>query len=81
MEPEIREFFKRLVTSISLLVIWMMINVTIGIKYNYAFYDDNMRWYNIVFYAWLAISFIALIWAYKKIWQKPIENLNDQHNA
>ncbi len=81
MEPGIREFFKRLVTSISLLVLWMIINVTIGIKYNLGFYDDAIQWYNIVFYVWLAISFSALMWAYKKIWRKPIDNLNDQHNT
>ena len=81
MEPGIREFFKRLVTSISLLILWMIINVTFGIKFNYAFYDDTMRWYNIIFYIWLVISFVLLMWAYKKIWQKRIENLNDQHNA
>ena len=38
MEPGIREFFKRLVTSISLLVLWMMINMVLGIKYNLGFF-------------------------------------------
>ena len=77
MEPGIREFFKRLVTTISLLILWMMINVTIGIKYNYAFYDESIRWYNIVFYLWLIVSFVVLIWFYFKLWSKPIENLHD----
>ncbi len=77
MEPEIREFFKRLVTTISLLILWMAVNVTIGIKYNYAFFEDSVHWYNIVFYIWLIATFVALIWFYKKLWEKPIENLND----
>lgn len=77
MEPEIREFFKRLVTTISLLALWMAVNVTIGIKYNYAFFEDSIHWYNIVFYIWLIATFVALIWFYKKLWEKPIENLND----
>lgn len=78
MEPGIREFFKRLVMSISLLILWMAINLVIGIKYNYAFYDDSMHWYNIIFYIWLVLSFILLMWIYKKIWEKPIENLHDR---
>lgn len=81
MEPGIREFFKRLVSSISLLVLWMMLNMVFGIKYNLGFFDEEIHWYNIVFYIWLVASFIVLIWAFKKIWEKPIENLNDQDNA
>lgn len=77
MEPGIKEFFKRLVTTISLLLLWMIINVTIGIKYNYAFFQEHIRWYNIVFYIWMIASFAALIRFYKKLWEKPIEDLND----
>ena len=77
MEPGIREFFKRIVATVSLLILWMMINVTIGIKYNLAFFDTSIQWYNIVFYIWLIASFAALIWLCFKIWQKPIEDLND----
>jgi hypothetical protein len=77
MEPGIKEFFKRIVTTVSLLILWMMINVTIGIKYNYAFFDTSIRWYNIVFYIWFIASFAAFILLCFKIWRKPIENLND----
>ena len=77
MEPGIREFFKRLVTTISLLILWMAVNTTIGIKYNFAFFEDKIHWYNYVFYVWLVVTFVALIWFYKKLWEKPIENLHD----
>ncbi len=77
MEPGIREFFKRIVTTISLLILWLMINVTLGIKYNYAFFETSIRWFNIVFYIWLIASFTAFIWGCIKIWQKPIEDLHN----
>jgi hypothetical protein len=77
MEPGIREFFKRIVTTLSLLILWMMINLTIGIKYNCAFFETKIHWYNIVFYVWLITSFIALTWFCIKIWKKPIEDLHD----
>ncbi len=77
MEPGIREFFKRIVTSLSLLILWMVINMTIGIKYNCAFFETNISWYNIVFYVWLVASLIVLIWLCIKIWKKPIEDLID----
>jgi len=77
MEPSIREFFKRLVTTISLLVLWMSVNIAIGIRYNYAFFEDKIQWSNIVFYVWVLVSLFALIWFYVSIWKKPIEHLND----
>ena len=77
MEPGIREFFKRIVTSLSLLILWMIINLTFGIKYSYAFFETKIYWYNIVFYVWLVLSTVAFIWVCIKTWKKPIENLND----
>lgn len=77
MEPGIREFFRRIVATISLLILWMIINLTLGIKYELAFIEDKVRWYNILFYCWFVISLAALIWICIKIWQKPIENLKD----
>ena len=77
MEPGIKEFFKRLVTTISFLVLWMAINIAIGIKFGYGFFEDSIHWYNIVFYVWVIVSLAALIWFYTRLWKKPIENLND----
>lgn len=77
MEPGIREFFKRIVTTLSLLILWMMINLTLGIKYGYAFFETKVHWYNIIFYVWFTASMVALFWICIRIWKKPIENLND----
>ncbi|MBV9962508.1 MAG: hypothetical protein JO072_09705 [Parafilimonas sp.] len=77
MEPGIREFFRRLSTTIGLVIIWMAINMTIGIKYGFAFYENEIHWYNIVFYIWAIASFIVLVIFFIKMWKKPIERLND----
>lgn len=76
MEPGIKEFFRRLALSISLFVLWMMINMTFGIKLGYAFFD-TLHWSNIIFYAWVIVSFIAMIMFNIKLWKKPIEHLDD----
>ena len=78
MEPAIREFFRRLSLSIGLGIIWMGINITIGIKFGFAFFEGNIHWGNIVFYIWLAASFGALVFLIAKIWKKPIEDLEDR---
>ena len=77
MEPGIKEFFKRLTTSISLFILWMAVNMTVGIKYGFAFFEDHIQTANIIFYVWLIVSFSALILFYIQLWKKPIEHLND----
>jgi len=77
MEPEIKEFFRRLSVCLGLFIIWMAINTTVGIKYGYAFFEDKVHWYNIVFYIWAIVSLAALIFIFIKIWKKPIEHLDD----
>ena len=81
MEPEIREFFRRLSTSIGLFIIWMVINMVIGIKLGCAFFNDKIYWYNILFYTWAVLSFAGLIFFLIKMWKKPIEHLNDWINV
>jgi len=76
MEPGIKEFFKRLALSISLFVLWMMINMTFGIKLGYAFFD-SLGAGNLIFYIWMILSFAVLIMFYIRLWKKPIEHLDD----
>ncbi len=73
MEPEIRAFLQRIALTILGLLLWMSINSTIGIMYNYAFFEGRISIGNIIFYVWLVVSFIALIWFYSKLWKKPPE--------
>jgi len=77
MEPGIKEFFKRLTLSIGLCIVWMTINLIIGVKLGYFFFEDKIRFSNVAFYIWLVVSFTGVIFLYIKIWKKPIENLND----
>ncbi|MGN6211006.1 hypothetical protein [Parafilimonas sp.] len=77
MEPGIKEFFKRLAASMAVFILWIAINMTIGIKYEYALFSNGIGVGNIIFYVWLILSFIALVIFYIKLWKKPIENLHD----
>jgi len=77
MEPGIKEFFRRLSLSIGLCIFWMAINMTIGVKYDYAFFEDGIHLGNVLFYIWVIASFTGLILMYIKIWKKPIEHLDD----
>lgn len=73
MEPEVVEFLKRISTSIFVGLLWMGINSTFGIMYDYAFVHDTITLGNILFYIWFIISLPVLLWFYVHLWKKPAE--------
>ena len=70
MEPEVRDFLAKIATSISMVLLWMLINCTIGIGLNYGFFDDKPTIANYIFYAWLAASLCGLIFYLVSKWKK-----------
>lgn len=64
--------------TIFVVLIWLLINTTAGLKYQLAFVSEEITAGNVVFYCWLMISFLLLIrWAYR-MWSKPID-FNQDH--
>ena len=61
MEDETRAFLIRVMQTVSIVLLWMMVNVFIGIYKNYGFFEEQPNWKNYVYYAFLLTSFIALI--------------------
>jgi hypothetical protein len=68
MEPEVRAFLIRIVQTISIVLLWMLINTVAGIKYNLAFFDDAPAWYNYLYYVCVLLSLGWLIWHLRKKW-------------
>lgn len=69
MEPEVRAFLARISQTIGVVVLWMFINSTIGIKFGWAFFDDHVTTGNIIFYLWLAVSLGLMIWLLVRLWK------------
>jgi hypothetical protein len=69
MEPEIRIFLKKIVSSVFMGLFWMMLNMTFGIYYGLLFVDPKIRIGNIIFYIFSATSLLALIWFYRRLWK------------
>jgi hypothetical protein len=69
MEDETRDFLIRIMQTVSIVLLWMMVNVFIGIYKNYAFFEDRPNWKNYVYYAFLLISLIILIIHLKRKWK------------
>lgn len=69
MEDETREFLIRIMQTISIVLLWMILNIFIGIYENYAFFEDRPNWKNFLYYAFLIVGFIFLIIHIKRKWK------------
>jgi uncharacterized membrane protein YcaP (DUF421 family) len=77
MEPEVRAFLVRIMQSLSMTMVFLLINMTIGIYFNFAFFDDTPSLGNYIYGIFLIASFILLIVYLKRKWKgfEEIENI------
>jgi hypothetical protein len=69
MEPEVKNFLSRIATSLSVGLLWLLVNSTIGIGFNFAFFEDKPTIGNYIFYSWFLLSLFLLIIFYRKKWK------------
>jgi len=60
MEDDTREFLIKIVNTISMVLIWMITCVFLGIFLGYAFFEGPLNWKNIVFYIFFLVSLFFL---------------------
>ena len=70
LEPEVKDFLKRIVWSVFLGLLWLMLNTTFGIYFNLLFVEDKISFGNIIYYLFFLLSLVGLIWFYYKTWSK-----------
>lgn len=70
MEPDTKDFLKKIVQSIFLGLLWLCLNMTMGIYNGLLFFEDKITLANIFYYLFLVASLIALIRFYWIIWKK-----------
>ena len=69
-EPEVRRFLSNVMFSIGIGLLWLIINMTLGIFFGWLFFQERPTVGNYVFYTWFAISFTALIYLLVKRWSE-----------
>ena len=72
MEPKVIIYLKRIVKTISMALLWMVINAKIGILNNYAFIEEKVKTGNIIFYIWFIISLALLLYYLYKLWKDDL---------
>ncbi len=73
MDPEVLAYFKKIINTLAVGLLWFAINSTAGIMYNLAFVEDTIQLKNVLFYIWFIISLSLLIWYFYKMWSKPLD--------
>ena len=72
MDPEVAAYLKRILNTIGILLFWMGINISFGIMYGYAYFEQGLQLSNLIFYVWLLISTPLMIWYLRKIWRDQV---------
>jgi hypothetical protein len=56
VEPDVQDFLKRIVWSVSLVLVYLLIISTAGIAAGWFFFDVSPTTGNYIFYGWIALS-------------------------
>jgi hypothetical protein len=60
MEDETRAFLILIINSMAYVLLWMMVNVLMGIYFGFAFFEGSPSWKNLLYYV-LAFGTLFLI--------------------
>jgi hypothetical protein len=69
MEPEVRDFLKRVMQSVFAGLLWLIFNMTLGIYFGLLFVHDRLTIWNILYYLLLGTSMIFLLRFYYRTWK------------
>ncbi|MCB0709680.1 MAG: hypothetical protein KDC15_09865 [Chitinophagaceae bacterium] len=69
MEDETKELLLKIINTVSIVLIWMISNVYIGIYKGFAFFENKARLTNYIYYAGFLITLVALIIYLKRKWK------------
>ena len=69
MEPDVKAFLLMIVQSISMCMVWLLLNMTFGIYYDYAFFEGTPSLGNIIYDVFFLTSLILLILYLRKKWK------------
>ena len=70
MDPEVKRYFKQIVNSFSVGLMWLMLVVLLGYSLRLGVVKDQLHWYNIAFYLFFIVTFVALVYFFYRVWRK-----------
>lgn len=70
IEPEIKTFLKKVLQTVTAMVVWAFISLFFGLYLQWALVLGRFNAFNIIFYAWFFISLGGLIYFLYRVWKK-----------
>jgi hypothetical protein len=67
-DPEVKKYFRKILNTIGLGLLWMMLALTIGLYWGWAHHTNRL--YVILFYTGLVLSLFFLVRHFYKVWRK-----------
>jgi hypothetical protein len=69
MEPDVKAFLLRIINTLSMGMVWLLLNMTFGIYFNFAFFEAAPSLANILYYIFFSGSLVLLIIYFRKKWK------------
>jgi hypothetical protein len=70
VEPEVQDFLKKVLRSVFFGLFWLIINMTLGIYFEFLFFEGRPSPGNILYYLFLLGSLFALVRFYYITWNR-----------
>jgi len=70
MDPEVKLYFRKIMKSFSVGLLWMLCIATAGIFFQLGFVRDGFRWYNILFYVIAFFTLVMLLRYFYQLWKE-----------
>ena len=68
-DQDARLFFLKIVQSVSMLILWMIVQIGLGMYFEFAYIGSVQPWLNIVFYIQLLITGFWVFQYIRKKWK------------
>lgn len=69
-DPEVKKFFRKIISSFSFGLLWMMSSVTAGLYFGLAYRTDIPVMYVILYYICITGGLFLLLRYYYRLWKK-----------
>jgi hypothetical protein len=69
MDPELKKYFRKILNSFGMVMLWFFFVVTAGLFFRLAIISHGIQWYNILFYILMAASLVLLLKYLYRSWK------------
>ena len=73
MDPEVKKYFKKILNSFFMGLLWLFVIATSGLYFEFAIVNGKLQWFNWVFYLFLPFSLFFLIRYYYRTWKDDFQ--------